>query len=279
MCKVKAKCFDNFGEDAILRTSMILFNCNRSISQDNSRLNSCIDILKKIVVNMQTENPEEFEKFKRIRRSKIDQKVLSLDGALDLLFAIGFTIDDSDKDWLVYVEQDEDLKTKMQFVHELLLSPQIIPIELDRQLKHITEEAHGSTISEDSSEDIKMTANDFKNFYSNLERTREINEMFVSKETKAKLLSNMTNYKPIFARLRFKFSLADNEIETIEAVFYASEKLLDVKTWFLDNFNQLFGEKDIHFKLGPDLFTGDSLSQSLANLKLTPAATLLVIAK
>ncbi|KAJ6224885.1 hypothetical protein RDWZM_003430 [Blomia tropicalis] len=278
ICKIKVNIFDNFPDDAILRSAMILFNCNRTISQDGSRLQTCLDILKKVVTNLQTENVDELEKFKRIRRSKIEQKVLNLEGALDFLFAIGFTIDTDDADWLLYVEQDEDLRTKMQFIHELLVAPQIISIELDRQVKHITPNDAENPISLD--DDIKMTSSDLKKFYSNLEKNREINEMLISKETKEKLISNATNFKPLFTKLRFKFSFDNTEVDVIEAVFYSNEKLFEVKNWFSTNYGQLFtNEKETHFKVGPELMGNDKMSKSLSELKLSPAATLTVIFK
>lgn len=276
MSKVKVKIFDDYPNDPVLRSLMIIFNCNRTIKQDNSLMNGCLDILKKIVTNLQTEDKSQFEKFSRVRRSKIEQKVLSLTGALDFLFAIGFTSDKEDLDWLVYDVQDEDVPSKMKFILELLQTPQIFPIELDRQLKHILEER---STSQDSSDDLKFTSSDLKHLYNNLEKHREINEMFVSKETKARLISNTSNYKSLFAKLRFQFRVIDNEINTVEAIFYSSEKLFQVKDWFISNFYELFGEKEIIFKIGPEQFIGASLERSLEELKLTPAATLTVICK
>lgn len=260
---------------------MVIFNGNFEIKcgkLDYTKVVDCLTILKKIVKNLQTEDPDEFEKFSKIRISKLQAKVLDLDGSLNFLYAIGFTIEEDDPEFLTYHVQDEDVKQKMEMIYEILSAPVFYEIQLDHQLKHITDEPN-TNMHEDSSDDLKHTSSDLKGFYANLEKTRAINEMFVSKETKLKLLSNSSKFKPNFAKLRFKFTLIDNESQTVEAVFFASDTLNQIKTWFLKNYSELFGEKQIHFKIGPEKFTDDEMKQSLSELKLAPASTLTVMAK
>lgn len=275
--KIKSSIFDNFNDDSILRSIMCLFNCNRLLNQDDSRIKACLDILKKIVTNLTTDDPTELEKFKRVRRSKIEQKVLSLDGALDFLFAIGFSIDSNDNDWLVYSElsSPEELKTKMSYILDLLSSPQVLPIEFDHQLKHMRPDDLKSAEEDDA---LQLTSADVKQYYSHLERTREVQEMFVSKDTKAKLLGCKTNHKPIFAQLRFKYP-TDNGMKISQANFYSTDKLSDIKSWFVANMIDEFPCNDLDFKIGPELLSNESHSKSLFELQLAPAATLFVIAK
>lgn len=277
-CKIKTHIFNN-QEDLTLRFAMVIFNCNFEIKSgklDYTKVVDCLTILKKIVKNLQTEDPDEFEKFGKIRISKLQAKVLDLDGSLNFLYAIGFTVDEEDKEFLIYDVQDEDVKQKMEMIFEVLSAPVFYDIQLDHQLKQIIDEAN---THEDSSEDLKHTSSDLKNLYASLEKTREINEMFASKETKLKLLSNSSKFKPNFAKLRFKFTLIDNESQTVEAVFFASDTLIQIKTWFLANYGDLFGDKQIHFKIGPEKFTDEEIKQSLSELKLAPASTLIVMAK
>ncbi|OTF70424.1 UBX domain-containing protein 6-like protein, partial [Euroglyphus maynei] len=168
--QIKSSIYDNFTDDPVLRSAMIIFNCNRSIDDHpnsngnrNVRLQNCLDIILKIITNLlMAENDEQMEKFKRIRRSKIEQKVLSLDGSLDFLFAIGFTIDEKDSDWLVYVDDDDDdgRKMKMTYLKDLISNPQIIPIELDRQIKLIDQSKQMDTMDNES--DVPITSADVK---------------------------------------------------------------------------------------------------------------------
>lgn len=279
-CKIKTYIFTEI-DDLTLRFAMVIFNSNYEIKEgrlDKARVDDCVNILKKIVKNLQTDDPDDFEKFSRIRISRIQAKVLDLEGGQNFLFAIGFTVDKDDPEFLIYDLQDEDVRAKMEMIYEILSAPNAFyKIKLDHQLKHITDEA--SNEHEGSSDDLRHTSADLRNFYSNLEKTREINEMLVSKETKLKLLSTSSKFKPNFGRLRFKFTLIDNESQTIEAVFFAAKTLNSVKKWFWKNFSELFGEKQIHFQLGPEKFTDEAMQQSLLELKLAPAATLIVMAK
>ena len=279
--QIKSSIYDNFTDDPVLRSAMIVFNCNRSIDDGpnnggrNVRLQNCLDILLKIVSNLlNAENNEQLEKFKRVRRSKIEQKVLSLDGTLDFMFAIGFTIDDKDSDWLVYVNDDDEAgrKAKMTYLKDLISNPQIIPIELDRQVKLIDQ-----SIPVDVESDDQMTSANIKEYHSNLERTRQIEEMFISRETKAKLLvtnPNLSNYRSIFTKLRFKFELT-GEMQLIEAVFYSQETLADVKKWFLEQYGNVCDGQSVQFKQGLSLLTNEN--DTLDTLKLSPASTLLAV--
>lgn len=280
--QIKSNIYDNFPSDPILRSFMCLCNCNQTISRDETRLKACIDILLKIVTNLTTDKEEDLAKFKRIRRSKIETKVLSLDGALDFLFAIGFSID-TDTDWLVFAEADsgEELKKRMIYIQDILMSPQIIPIELDHQMKYLSMEETTTAVLTLAEDDLHLSSSDVKQFCGHLERTREIHEMFVSKETKARMMSsnNKSNYKPLFTQLRFKFD--QDGMQIVQAIFYSTDQLSDVKSWFMVN----IGANHLHcsgfdLKFGPTLLAGvESLSKSLAELQLTPAATLLVIPK
>lgn len=278
---IKANINENFKEDPVLRSLMIMYNCNRTIDQNNSCVKSCIDILQKILKNLMTEDPEELEKFKRIRKSKIEQKVLSIDGALDFLLAIGFN-PDTTSEWLIFQDTEiPKIHENMLLLIDLLENPQIIPIELDRQLKHLDNTE--TTSNTENIADLKLTSSDVKKIYNNIERTREINEMFVSGETKNNMLANRSsnNQTCLFTRLRFKFNLVSGEaLQAIEATFYALETLNDVKTWFVTNFLSLLSDKDdrvVNFRNGPTLLSDQQGTSTLAELKLTPAATLLVL--
>ncbi|XP_027200820.1 uncharacterized protein LOC113794870 [Dermatophagoides pteronyssinus] len=284
--QIKSSIYDNFTDDPVLRSAMILFNCNRSVdngpssnSSPNVQLQNCLDILLKIVSNLLlAENDEQLEKFKRVRRSKIEQKVLSLDGALDFMFAIGFTIDDKDCDWLVYADVDDDdgRKAKMTYLKDLISNPQIIHIELDRQVKLI-DQSRPEEATNESESDVRLTSADVKEYYSNIERTRQIEEMLISKETKAKLLvsnSNLSNFRSVFTKLRFKFELA-GEMQLIEAIFYSKETLADVQKWFIEHFGNALDGKCVQFKQGLSLLTNEQ--DTLETLKLSPASTLLAI--
>ncbi|OTF72197.1 hypothetical protein BLA29_013246 [Euroglyphus maynei] len=101
--------------------------------------------------------------------------------------------------------------------------------------------------------------------------------MFISKETKAKLLisnSNISNYRSIFTKLRFKFELT-GEMQLIEAIFYSKETLTDVKKWFLEHYGNVLVGRSVQFKQGLSLLTDED--DTLETLKLSPASTLLAI--
>ena len=257
---------------------MILFNCNRNNVGENSTLNPCLEILKKITGNLQNaSSEEEFKKFSRIRKSKIEKNVLSLDGALDFLFAIGFTLDKNDNDWIFYDDNIEESSSKMSRIIELLNQPQIFDIFLDRQVKSITDTA---TASCDDDDDVRITGSDVKRLQQGMEKQREINEMMVSKATKDKLISGvgLQEYRPIFTVLKFKMPIAD-ECEVIQAHFRSSEKFSIVRQWFNENFAEFFIDKTLSFKIAGETLNENVDGKNLEELKLIPAATLFILAK
>lgn len=208
MREIKTNVYDNFSNDSLLLSLMIMFNCNRSVDEDVSseKLQKCVEILNKILSNLLTEDQEQFEKFTRVRRSKIEDKVLNLQGALDFLYAVGFTTDPEQPEWLVFDRGSMELPEvheKITFVKDLLADPQVFPVELDREVKLLSENESTSQqgqVGED--DDLKMTQTELKQLYSNMEKTREVNSMFVSKDYKNKLLSSKIDYKYKFAKLR-----------------------------------------------------------------------------
>ncbi|KAF7489933.1 UBX domain-containing protein 6 [Sarcoptes scabiei] len=280
-CQLKSSLFDNFQDDNILRSIMIMFNCNRSMNEIgtemNQKLRTGTEILIKIITNLMTEDLEELKKFKRIRRSKIEQKVLNLDGALDFLYAIGFTIDQDDLDWLVYTDDgDQEIRNKMSYLKDLLSTPQIIPIELERQVRLFQNDSQAESSTDLSDDYIQASSKELKQYYDNLRRYREINEMFVSQKTKLRMISsnNLSHFKPLFTRLRFKIHF-NNEMLIIEAIFLSKEKLSEIKTWFLAEFGDVFHLKSISFKHCTTLLSEEN--SDLETLGLSPASTLLVI--
>lgn len=253
---------------------MLLFNCNRTLNQNITKLEMGIEVLLKIIKNLMTEDENLLEKYKRIRKSKIEDKVLSLIGAQDFLFAIGFTVDKDEPDWLSYEDDGTDIKTKMNYLIDILSNPQIIPIELDRQVHELDgqEQFKGGNEEYDN---LNLTAKELKHYMDNLEKEREINEMFISKESKIKLIAgNQGNFHSIFTQLRFKMNIL-GELKIIEAMFYSKETLFDVKLWLKKEYSAIFGEKDLQLKNGLTLLQEDS--ETLQALKLSPASTLIVI--
>lgn len=285
MSKVKEKIFINLTTDSILLYLTVLKNCNRTSSRPNvSNVESCCETLKAVLTKLKDSiaNEEDFEKYSRLRRSKLEARVLNYTGGLDVLYAIGFTTDEEDPDWLIYdVSDDVDVGSKLETILELLESTMMYRFELDRQIKKyvMEEKEEGGTVATATSlADLELTSTDVKQYMNTLEKKREIGELFASKATKERLLSNAPASKCAFTRLRFRFTAQGQGLQIVEAYFYSNETLSQVKDWFAGKFSgQITGEKEITFKMGPVQYGDESLEQSLEELKLVPAATLTVI--
>lgn len=254
----------NFADDLILMSILKIINCNISLSDDYlQKVRDCINTLDKVVSNLGNSSPEEREKFRRIRKSKIEKRVLDLKGGLEFLLSIGFECESDE--WLVFNADETDLSEQMNYYRDVLRSAKPFPIVLDRQCAPVEP---CQTQNDDLSTDFfKLSTDEVVREYQSLTEKRETEETLRTKAMRQQK-HRKVNYK--FSRLRFKFG----DGSQFEATFKTSETLTDIKNWLLERFESL---NQFDLKCARDVFTDQHMNQSLTDLDLMPTATLLVI--
>ena len=258
----------NFADDLTLMSVQTIINCNYSPNDDNKqKIDDCIKTLDKIVTNLRDSSSEELEKYRKIRKSKIEKRVLQLRGGLQFLISIGFELD-SDEEWLVFTAEPSNIREEMNYFKDVLNNAQQFPILLDRQC--VVLEPNQTQGTEDLNNDFfKLSTDELKREIQSFTQKREIEETLRTKamrEQKPKTL----NLK--YSRIRFKFP----DGLQIEATFRTSETLNEVKSWLLERSESL---KEFDFKCVREVFSDQHMDKTLQDLNLVPTATLLIINK
>ncbi|XP_054161590.1 UBX domain-containing protein 6-like [Oppia nitens] len=257
----------NFTEDLTLMSALMIVNCNHNIGDNaQQRVSECIKVLDKVVTNLMTSSVEEREKFSKIRKSKIQNKVLDLKGGLEFLSSIGFQSDSSD-DWLVFqFDEITDICEQMIYYKDVLNNVEQFPLIIDRQVVHLnTEQSFRET---DLSQDFfKLSADEVKREMQSLTDKRETEETL---RTKAMKEHKQRKIDSKYTRLRFN---CPNGVK-IEATFGSNEILCDVKNWLLAYLESI---DKFNLKCGTDVFTDEHLNKTLKDLNLVPTAMLFII--
>ena len=258
---------NNFTEDLTLMSVLTITNCNYSLNDDyKQKVDDCIKTLDKVVSNLMNSSAEEWEKFSRIRKSKIEKRVLQLRGGLEFLLSIGFELD-SNEEWLEFKGEPSECREQMAYFQDVLNNAKQFPIYLDRQVVVI--DANVTQTEDLNNEFFKLSTDEVKRQMETLTQKRELEETL---RTKAMRDQKLKKFNSKFSRLRFKFP----DGHQIEATFNTNETLTDVKNWLLERSDPL---KQFDLKCVRDVFTDQHMSQTLNQLNLVPTAALLIISK
>ncbi|CAG2101022.1 unnamed protein product [Medioppia subpectinata] len=258
----------NFADDLTLMSVLTLINCNSSPNEESEhRVEECIKTLDKVVSNLENSSPDERQKFSKIRKSKIEKKVLELKGGLEFLVSIGFEVDSTDE-WLVFSDETPDIRDQMSYYRDVLNSAQKFPLILDRQTVRL--ESNQKTQNQDLSQDFfRLSTDEVVREMQTLTDKRETEETL---RTKAMRETKKRNINSKFSRLRFRFA---NGVQ-IEATFGSNETLVDVKNWLLE---RMESDKEFNLKCVHEVFTQQHSNQTLKALNLVPTAALLIVSK
>ncbi len=257
----------NFAEDLTLMSVMTIINCNYSIDESHEqKIKQCISTLDKIVTNLAESNAEDRDKFKKIRKAKIANRVLELNGGLEFLISIGFELD-SEEEWFVFRGDEDGISDQMNYYKDVLNNVQQFPIILDRQqvLVQTNQTLNDKNLSDDF---FKLSTDELSQQMRNLTEKRELEETL---RTRAMREQKQKRPNCKFSRLRFKLPSGLQ----MDATFKSNETLSDVKNWLLQHLDSI----DFNMKCGPDLFSDAHLSKTINELNLVPTAALLIISK
>ncbi|EDX07715.1 UBX domain-containing protein 6 [Drosophila simulans] len=129
--RIKEFLYQQLEADRGLTACLIIHNCNVKEKADE-----CIATLIRYLENL-IKNPEE-EKFCKIRMSNkiFSEKVRYVEGALDVLQAAGFNeVQIDDEPFLLWTKEQTEKDLDLPTLVEALKSSEIIPLELDRNIK------------------------------------------------------------------------------------------------------------------------------------------------
>lgn len=130
--KIKEFLYDQLENERGLTSCLIILNCNTK-----EKSSACIETLTKYLENI-IQHPDE-EKYRKIRRTNriFSEKIQPVEGALDFLFAAGFTEQEIDGEPFL-IHSDESHSNGIEILNELLEAlhhSEIIPLELDRNIQ------------------------------------------------------------------------------------------------------------------------------------------------
>lgn len=263
---------NEYSDNPVLMTALTIKNCNNYSSIE--AVNQCISTIEKILINLaNASSKEELEKFGKVRKSKIEQKIISFNGGLEFLLSVGFILDENEE-WLIYSDRAEDgsvvdVKSAMDLYLDILRNATKFPVDLDRQ-KQVYQPQQQSRIDELASDFYKLTVSDVSLQHRHLSEQRELEETLRTKAMREQPRNKKINSR--FTRLRFKFQ-PSNVI--CEATFRSREKLSDVSTFILQETNL----ENFDLVYGTEVLGTHHFDKTLAELDMCPAAAIIIRAK
>ncbi|XP_015789186.1 uncharacterized protein LOC107366132 [Tetranychus urticae] len=221
--QIMEKIKSNFGEDPIICGSLLIRNCN-----PREKGNVCISTLEAILNNLRTEDEEAFAKFTKLRKIKIEPKILSANGGLEFLTGIGFNLSE-DGEWFTFNDSKNGLDEKLLYYLDVLTTSAVFPIFVDR-------EACVYDLNGLNTPNVNFDDKIFEMTKDELTREQQIRKEIADREstlmTKAMRERFITRKpKSRYTRLRYKRL----DFKMIEATFRTNETLYDFIRWLKDD--------------------------------------------
>ncbi|KZC08583.1 UBX domain-containing protein 6 [Dufourea novaeangliae] len=272
--KIKEFLYDQLkGEEAGLTACLVIQNCNSG----REKINNCVETLGKYLENI-INNPEA-EKYRKIRmHNKIFQeKVLPVEGALDFLHAAGFRQtkllhNDVVEDFLVWDPENCDI-VNLTMLSEALISAEVIPLELDRNLQVLLP-MQASQRSELPPSFFNLTPEELRREQQLRTQNVEKSQMLrtrAMRETEEKQ-QRLRKYKYALIRIRFPDDII------LQGTFSVHEKFQNVVDFVSENI--VNSETSFMLKgLIGETFNKKCLDKTLLELELFPAALLIFAVK
>lgn len=269
----------SFEGDPLIVAALLIRNCNdTSTSEQVNALETCLKTLDTLITNLgAVDKPrEDREKYRRVRKVKIENKILNIRGGRMYLEAVGFKLD-ADGEWFVFQQDanlsDEELVQQVAYWKDVLHDVQKIPLELDRQPRVISEDSRpvsGAPDEQLSDDFFQLSLAEVRREYENLLKQKEAQETL---RTKAMREADRKKIFSPYTRLRFK--LPPNVL--IEATFHSNETVMQARQWISEHpylVKNIIKEFDmVH---GIEVLGDNHSSKTLEELNLVPSASILV---
>lgn len=267
--KIKEFLYAQIEYERGLTAALMIHNLNKN----REKISICVDTLCKYLENI-VNNPTE-EKYQRIRMSNrvFGEKVLPMEGALELLLGAGFieqnlTIDDKEEKYLVFSQDRVENLDTLRALCDALRSAEPIPLELDRNLQ-VLSPSQAAKRTELPPSFYALTPDEIKR-----EQQLRLDAVEKSMQLRTKVmrekdeLREIKKYKFALIRIRFPDGIF------LQGTFAIFEKLVNIYEFVRDNLEY----EDMPFILsnatGQKLNDEEEMEKTLVDLRLVPASIL-----
>lgn len=259
--QIENKFKHDFEEDPVIMNALIIQNCN-----DVYQSEQCLSTLNIILSNLKKTEEENFEKYRKVKKVKIKEKILGVKGGTEFLESIGFRLDEEDE-WYVFRNSLDDLEPRIDCYLDILKSCERCSIEFNRNAV-VTNMANLKPYDEDYNEnDYELTPSEIAREQQALKDICESYSTLMTSEMRKKLETK--NVVPKFTRLRVKIP---KKSEMLEVTFRTKETFNDFLNWLFVTYpNNEWDQYEYTF--GTYTIPKQSYSKTFQELDLMPFAT------
>lgn len=249
-------------EEELMLGAMLIKNCN-----SESTAAQCISTLELILNNLKTTDPEKREKFKRVKKMKIEQKILKCVGGQIFLEACGFALDETQEWYELQTTLTGTLAEHADACLDTLAFAEKANVRLDRQFE-IHAGKSSQTGDQETSEFYEIRADDLKERQRELHLQREIQETLMIKSEKDKL--TRVRVETNHTKLMIAYQNAMYSV-----MFQVTETVSDLIIFLMQQFNlESFDEHKILY-LNRELPSSD-YEKTFKQLEMYPSVLLRV---
>ncbi|XP_074600749.1 GDI interacting protein 3 [Brevipalpus obovatus] len=262
--KIQEKIQSDFGEEPVIKSALMI----RSLNSEEVA-NSCISILELILNNLRTDDPEKWEKFRRIRKAKVENKILNTVGGPEFLAATGFVLEPNGE-WYSYTDTMDSAPEKVDYYLDILKSSDYCEIQVNRNSRAIN-------LSKINIPNEQLDDAFFELAPEELSREQRARRLAIERQQTFMTEALRSRYDPkpeakAYKYTRLRYKTMDGRM--IEATFSAKENIHDL----LEHLKKEYSLTNLdHCDLicGTEAIPPEKWEQSFLELGLCPTATLL----
>lgn len=267
---IKTFLYEQLEVERGLTACLIIHSCNNN----REKVETCVETLCKYLENIVT-YPEE-EKYQKIRMSNraFRDRVLPIEGAMELLLAAGFVeqklpnSDGVEEDFLVFVKENVPSIESLTTLIDALRTAEPIQLELDRNLQVLLPSQAANKMQLPSSF-YALTPEEIKREQQLRTEAIERSQMLRTKAMREKdELREMRKYKFAIIRIRFPDGIL------LQGTFSVYERYNDIHEFVQENLEHSGLPFILNTPTGHKLIQDQDSNKTLIDLRLVPATVL-----
>ncbi|XP_050356741.1 UBX domain-containing protein 6 [Nymphalis io] len=267
---IKTFLYEQLEEERGLTACLIIQSCN----SNREKVETCVETLCKYLENIIT-YPEE-EKYQKIRMSNrvFNERVLPIEGSMELLLAAGFVqqklpnADGVDEDFLVFDKENVSSVEGLIALIEALRTAEPIQLELDRNLQVLLPSQAANKVQLPPSF-YALTPEELKREHQLRTEAIERSQMLRTKAMREKdELREMKKYKFAIIRIRFPDGIL------LQGTFSVYERYNEIHEFVQDNLEHSGLPFVLNTPTGHKLIQDEDANKTLIDLRLVPATVL-----
>ncbi|XP_047539288.1 UBX domain-containing protein 6 [Vanessa atalanta] len=267
---IKTFLYEQLEEERGLTACLIIQSCN----SNREKVDTCVETLCKYLENIVT-YPEE-EKYQKIRMSNrvFNERVLPIEGSMELLLAAGFiqqklpNADGVEEDFLVFVKENVPSVESLIALIEALRTAEPIQLELDRNLQVLLPSQAANKVQLPPSF-YALTPEELKREHQLRIEAIERSQMLRTKAMREKdELREMKKYKFAIIRIRFPDGIL------LQGTFSVYERYNEIHEFVQENLEHSGLPFVLNTPTGHKLIPDEDANKTLIDLRLVPATVL-----